>query len=166
MKRNLIFMNGEFTEITTMGIKFLTIAFIAENGKELYLELECSRINMSLWAEENVLPIMNGNMITEEKAKQKIIEFIKENYGEDKPVLVADVNQLLWNGICTLFDNTNPFFHIPIDFSTILFTKNIDIDVDRIQLAKDLGVNTKGFKENNALIDTRVLKACWDKLQK
>lgn len=164
MDRKLIFMDGEFTRLTTKGVKFLSLALIAENGKELYLEIE-QKEDVDPWVKENVLSLLEGNKVTEEEAKKKIINFIKENYGEDKPVLVADVNQFDWNGICELFGVWNvPFFYIPVDFSTILFTKGIDIDVDRLQLAKGLGINIEGFKQHNALTDARILKMCWDKL--
>ncbi|EQB4341435.1 TPA: hypothetical protein ACXDAZ_002677 [Clostridium botulinum] len=166
MKRNLIFMDGEFTKLTTKGVKFLSLAFITEEGKELYLEIEQPQEEIDGWVKDNVIPLLNKNKVSEEEAKEQIIEFIKENYGEDKPVLVADVNQFDWNGICELFGVWDiPFFYIPIDFSTILFTTGIDIDVDRLQLAKDLGINIEGFKQHNALTDTKILKMCWDKLK-
>jgi len=163
--RPLIFMDGEFTKLTTKGVKFLSIALIADNGKELYVEIKQDIDNIDSWVAENVMPLMQGNQITEEEAKQKIVDFIKDNYGEEKPVLVADVNQFDWNGICELFGVWNiPFFYIPIDFGTILFTKGIDIDIDRMELAKELGVNIQGFKQHNALTDTKILKECWNKL--
>lgn len=163
--RKLIFMDGEFTKLTTTGVKLLSLALITEDNKELYLEIEQNTKDIDLWVLENVIPYMNGVKISEEKAKEKIINFIKENYGEEKPVLVADVNQFDWNAICHLFGVWSiPFFYIPIDFSTILYTKNIDIDVDRIQLAKNLNINVEGFKQHNSLTDTKILKMCWDKL--
>lgn len=166
MDRNLIFMDGEFTKLTTKGVKFLSLAFITEEGKELYLEIEQPQEQVDGWVKDNVLPLLEGNKVTEEEAKEKIINFIKENYKEEKPVLVADVNQFDWNGICELFGVWDvPFFYIPIDFSTILFAKGIDIDVDRLELAKDLGINIEGFKQHNALTDTKILKVCWDKLK-
>lgn len=164
MDRKLIFMDGEFTRLTTKGVKFLSLALIAENGKELYLEIE-QKEDVDPWVKDNVLPLLNGNKVTEAEAIKIILNFIKENYGSEKPTLVADVNQFDWNGICELFGVWDiPFFYIPIDFSTILFTKGIDIDVDRIKLAKDLGINIDGFKQHNALTDTRILKMCWEKL--
>lgn len=166
MNKNLIFMDGEFTKLTTKGVKFLSIAFITTKGKELYLEIEQSKETVDPWVRENVLPLLNGNTVTEEQAKERICQFLKENYGEEKPVLVADVNQFDWNGICELFGVWDiPFFYIPIDFSTILYSKGIDIDIDRMQLAKDLDVNVEGFKQHNALTDTKILKMCWDKLK-
>ncbi|MCY6957882.1 3'-5' exonuclease family protein [Clostridium brassicae] len=166
MERKLIFMDGEFTKLTTKGVNFLSLALITEEGKELYLEIEQDKNDIDPWVQENVIPLLNGNAVTKEEAKEEIIEFVKENYGEDKPVLVADVNQFDWNGICELFGVWDiPFFYIPIDFSSILFTKGIDIDVDRIELAKNLGISIEGFKQHNALTDTKILKATWDKLK-
>ncbi len=163
--RKLIFMDAEFTKLTTTGVKFLSIALITMEGKELYLEIKQEKEEIDHWVQKNVLPLMQCNAVTEEEAKEKISGFLKENYKGEKPTLVADVNQFDWNGICTLFGVWDiPFFYIPIDFSTILFTKGIDIDIDRLELAKDLGVNIEGFKQHNALTDTKILKACWDKL--
>lgn len=166
MDRKIMFMDGEFTKLTTNGVKFLSLAFITQEGKELYLEIEQPQEKVDEWVKDNVIPLLNGNAITEEEAKAEIIKFVKENYGEEKPVIMADVNQFDWNGLCELFGVWDiPFFYIPLDFSTILFTKGIDIDIDRIQLAKYLGVNVDGFKQHNALTDTRILKMCWDKIK-
>lgn len=165
MKRKLIFMDGEFTKLTTKGVKFLSLALITEEGKELYLEIQQPNQDIDPWVKENVLPLLNGTAVTEKQAREEIIRFVKENYREDKPVMVADVNQFDWNGICELFGVWDiPFFYIPIDFSTILFSKGIDIDIDRIQLAKDLGIDIAGFKQHNALTDARILKYTWDKM--
>ena len=162
--RQLLFFDGEFTKLTTTGVRFLSMAFITEEGKELYLEISQPVEEVDPWVKENVIPYLNGTPISEEEAKEQIQKFISENY-DDKPVIVADVNQFDWNGLCHLFGTWDiPFFYIPIDFSTILFTKGIDIDVDREELAKEYGIDVSGFKKHNALSDTRVLFKCYQKL--
>lgn len=172
MKRNLIFMDGEFTKLKTTGIDFLSIALITESGKELYLEIKQNLEHADKWVIDNVCNHLTQEKVTEPQAREAIRVFLEENnlYFDDdflsKPVIVADVNQFDWNGLCTLFGLWNvPFFYIPIDFSTILFTKSIDIDVSREKLAESMGVDITDFKKHHALHDARIMKAMFEKLQ-
>ena len=92
----------------------------------------------------------------------QINKFIKENYGDEKPIVVADVNQFDWMGICELFGVWNiPFFYIPLDLSTVLYTKGINIDIDRSVLMDKYNINNKEYRKHHALDDTEQLYALW-----
>lgn len=164
-KRRKIFFDGEFTRLKTNGIDFLSVAFISDRGNELYLEINQDFKECDDWVVCNVVPYLNQNKVTVEEATQKIKEFVEKEYKNENPILVADVNQFDWIGICKLFGIWDiPFYYIPLDFSTILYAKGIDIDINRMYLAKEYGIDTNGYKQHNALADTRVLKMLWDKL--
>ena len=159
--QNIIFFDGEFTRLKTDGINFLSLAFVKPTGESLYIELDQPESECDSWVVDNVIPYLNGDKTSQEKAVKMISDFV----GNSKPTLIADVNQFDWMGICGLFGVWDiPFFYIPIDFSTILNVKGIDPDINRMELANSYGINTAGFKQHNALSDALVLKALYEKL--
>ncbi len=86
---NVIFMDGEFSGLYSDGIEFLSIALIKSTGDQLYLELfeyDESRIND--WVRRNVLSKLSGGKFSKEEVRKKISEFV----GNQKPYLIADVN--------------------------------------------------------------------------
>lgn len=159
--RRLVWFDGEFTFLSENNIKFLSMGFVADTGETLYLELKQDMADVGVWVKENVVPFLNpqDDALTESAAVEKIKEWLKEIYGDDKenkPVLVADVNAFDWNGINNLFSinpEDNPFFYIPLDFSTILYMYNIDIDIDRLELAESLNIDTSKIRKHHALDD-------------
>ena len=191
--KNVIFMDGEFTELSEKGTQFISIALIksvlnlnaipaamdATKDQEYYaINSDYNGRNCSQWVKENVLrPLyiqnVSGDMrnhYSEEtfnklvgKSEKQIAEEIKQFVGDSKPYLIADVNQFDWMGICALFGVWNvPFHYIPIDFASILWSKGIDPDVDRIEYAKSLGIDISRFKKHNALDDCKVLKELYE----
>lgn len=164
-KRRKIFFDGEFTKLKVDGIDFLSVAFISDKGNELYLEIVQNLKECDSWVAENVVPYLGQDKVTMEEAVTRIKDFVEKEYKNENPILVADVNQFDWIGICKLFGIWDiPFYYIPLDFSTILYAKGIDIDINRMYLAKEYDIDTTGYKQHNALADTKVLKMLWDKL--
>lgn len=159
---NIIFMDGEFTGLYPNGTEFLSIALIKPSGNELYLELsEYDALKVNDWVQRNVLPQLSGYKVSKEEARKNILKFV----GDQKPYLIADVNDFDWMGICGLLGvYEQPFNYIPVDFATILFANGVDPDVDRMELAKSLGINVSGYKQHHALDDARVLKLMYEKL--
>ena len=158
-----LFFDGEFCDLTTNGIKFLSIAFVKENGESLYLEIEQSKKDCSAWVLENVVPLLTGNTVTEEEAKKIILEFV----GDEQYQIIADVCQFDWMGICKLFGGPFqiPFFYIPIDLSSILYIHNFDMDESREKLLSDFGISIPGgVRKHNALYDALSCKALWEQL--
>lgn len=164
-KRRKIFFDGEFTKLKVDGIDFLSVAFISDKGNELYLEIVQNLKECDSWVAENVVPYLGQDKVTMEEAVTRIKDFVEKEYKNENPILVADVNQFDWIGICKLFGIWDiPFYYIPLDFSTILYAKGIDIDINRMYSAKEYDIDTTGYKQHNALADTKVLKMLWDKL--
>lgn len=180
--KKVIFMDGEFTELSAEGTQFISIAIIKPSGNEYYaINSDYDGKKCSEWVKENVLlPLyldkvsgdamrnnystLNFNKSFIGKPEKQIADEIRKFVGNEKPYLVADVNQFDWMGICGLFGVSNiPFHYIPIDFASILWSKGIDPDIDRESLAKEQGINTANFKKHNALDDVRVLKALYEK---
>lgn len=179
---NIIFMDGEFTELNENGTTFISIALVKPNGEYYYaINADYDAKKCTDWVKENVLVPLYTQTVhgdprnhcdalnfhkTYGKSEKKIAEEIKRFVGDSKPYLIADVNQFDWMGICGLFGVWNvPFFYIPIDFASILWSKGIDPDVNRGEFAKGQGIDISNFKKHNALDDTKVLKALYEKLQ-
>lgn len=190
---NVIFMDGEFTELNEKGTQFISIALIKtiktvrdygiaqfKNDEYYAINSDYNSKNCTDWVKENVLLPLYTQTVhgdprnqfdaldfhkTYGKSENQIAEEIKQFVGDSKPYLIADVNQFDWMGICGLFGVWNvPFFYIPVDFASILWSKGIDPDVNRENFAKEQGIDIANFKKHNALDDTRVLKALYEKL--
>ncbi|MEK6963648.1 MAG: hypothetical protein AABX70_04430 [Nanoarchaeota archaeon] len=163
MKREIIFMDAEFPELSAFGTEFLSIALIKPSGEELYLEIE-TEVQPNEWVKKNVVPYLTGNKISKEEAKKQLLSFI----GSNKPYFVSFVPVFDWMGVCAYFGPAKqslPFYWIPIDFANILLMKGIDPEQDKLKLAQSLGINTKGIQLHNALSDVRLLKMLWEKIQ-
>lgn len=162
---NIIFMDGEFAKLKPNGIDLLSIALIKPNGEELYLEIEYNG-EIDPWVKDNVVPYLTNNKVSKERA----VTLIKEFVGANKPTLVAHICAFDWMGICNLFDANSsdeilskvPFFWIPIDFSSILFYRGLS-GVSLLNIAKQFNIELEG-NLHNALYDTRLLKAVYEKL--
>ena len=68
MNKRLVFMDGEFTKLTSKGVKFLSIAFISDTHQKLYIEIDQSKEKIDSWVIENVLPFLNETKVTQENA--------------------------------------------------------------------------------------------------
>ena len=163
MPRDIIFMDAEFPVLSAYGTEFLSIALIKQSGEELYLEIE-TETEPSDWVKENVIPYLTGKKISKEEAQRRILHFI----GPHKPYFVSLVPCFDWMGICALFGvnkNDMPFFWIPIDFANILLMKHIDPEQDKLELARNLGIDVTGIQLHHALSDARLLKLLWNKIR-
>lgn len=170
--RRLVWFDGEFTFLRENNIKFLSMGFVADTGETLYLEIKQDMADVGIWVKRHVLSKMGSqdDAITESAAVKEINNWLKSIYGDDeenKPVLVADVNDFDWNGIVNLFTlnpNDLPFFYIPLDFSTILYMYNIDIDINRLELSESLGIDISNVRKHHALDDALLSKKIYEHL--
>ncbi|HLD04872.1 MAG TPA: hypothetical protein VJG90_04095 [Candidatus Nanoarchaeia archaeon] len=162
MKREIIFMDAEFPQLSAYGTEFLSIALIKPSGEELYLEIE-TEAQLTEWVQRNVVPYLIGNKTSKEEAKKQLLAFI----GPNKPYFVSFVPCFDWMGICAYFGPNKqdlPFYWIPIDFANILLMKGIDPEQDKLKLAKSLRIDTSGLRLHNAIDDARLLKKLWEKV--
>lgn len=157
--QNIVFFDTEFSSLDLDRGEILSLAFVKLNGEELYLELDFKG-EVDKWPKENILPGLNKEKVAPKEAVKKIEEFI----GNDKPYLMAYVNQFDMAYFYKIFglDNFNERFNwIPIDFASILFAMNIspEILVEREAGFFDkMGIDLTKYHQHNALDDARILR--------
>ncbi|MFH1749656.1 MAG: 3'-5' exoribonuclease [bacterium] len=167
MKKELIFLDTEFSSLNPYKGEIISIGLVKENGKELYLELEFKN-EADKWVKKNILPNLNQEKASRSEAKKQIISFI----GKEKPYLVAFVNQFDIVYLHKLFgkeDFNSTFFWIPIDFASILYEKGYDPEEyfkNQKDFVRKLGIDPNKFKQHNALDDAKLLKEVYSKSKK
>jgi len=165
MKKELIFLDTEFSSLNPYKGEILSIGLVKENGDELYLELEFDG-EVDEWVKTNILPNLNQEKVTREEAKKQIKEFV----GNQKPYLVAFVNQFDVVYLHKLFgkdDFNDTFFWIPIDFASILFTKVYNPEEyfnNQKEFVSKLGIDSGEYKQHNALDDAKLLREVYFKI--
>lgn len=174
-----IFFSTEFTELTKNG-QLLSIGFVTEEGEKFYGEISDYNVaNMDDWTKRNVLPKMLKEKITEledkntevfygskeELAKKVEIWLRTHKSGMEIIQMVADVCQYDWVLFQDLFGGgfEMPMFiyYIPLDLSSILWTKGLVLDINREEFVDHNSTNNK----YNALEDALVCKKVYEKLQ-
>lgn len=156
--RMRVFLDAEFTSLS-QGAELISLALVAENGRELYLEFEFDRTKASNWVVEYVIPELTEEMVSRTEGRRLIEEWLShfeevEIWGD---VLAYDwvLFCQLWGGVERLPSNVS---HIPMDFATALQVAGLDPSLDRSALAKIRAV------KHNALWDARVLRECYRKV--
>ncbi len=162
--KNIIFVDTEFTSLDPYEGELLSIGLVKFNGKELYLELE-QKGETSEWVKENVIQFL----IEEKVSRQEVIARIKKFIGEESPYMIAYVNQFDTIYLHKLLGvENNPFFWIPIDFASMLFSLNIDPEKynkgEESGFYKKIGVDYKKYRKHHALDDARLLREVYLKL--
>jgi DNA polymerase III epsilon subunit-like protein len=157
--KNIIFFDTEFSSLDLRKGEILSLAFIKLNGEELYLELEFSGV-VDEWPKKNILP----NLTKDKVSKEQAIKLIEQFIGNDKPYVVAYVNQFDMAYFYNLFDLDNfndKFSWIPIDYASIFFSLGInpDVLVDRKKSFFDkLQIDLSKYTQHNALDDAKLLR--------
>jgi len=152
---NIIFVDTEFSTLDPYKGEILSIGLVKSSGEELYLELEYNG-ECSDWVKENILPTLNGPKISREEALAKIKKFV----GDSKPFMVSFVNSfdvMYLYKLIKLTKNQDPFFWIPIDFASIMFSQGLNPE-NYLDFASSLGIDVKEYKQHNALDDAKLLK--------
>ncbi len=158
--RKIIFADGEFTGLYPDGTEFLSLTLIKENDEELSLEIETTT-QINDFTKENVVPHLIGNIISKQEARDKIRKFV----GDEKPYFLSYVNSFDWMGICGLFWVFEvPFFWIPLDFASLLFSKWIAPETTPEELAEKYGISLENHQKHSALDDARLLKKVYEKM--
>lgn len=159
MKRTKVFMDCEFTGLH-QGTTLISIGMIAEDGRELYCELnDYDKTQIDDWLKDNVIAnLHNTNPINTEQLRKAIEGFI-EPY--DTVEIWSDClsyDWVLFNQIWGhAFNIPKAIYYIPFDLCTLFKVKGIDPDVSREEYA---GM-TKGSQKHNALWDAKVIRECY-----
>ena len=167
MKKELIFLDTEFSSLDPYKGEILSIGLVKENGDELYLELEFEG-DVDEWVKTNILPDLTQKKVSREEAKKQIKQFV----GDTKPFIVAYVNQFDVIYLYKLFgtkDLNDIFFWIPIDYASILFTKIDDPEgyfKNQKEFVSKLGINPNAYTQHNALDDAKLLREVYFKIVK
>lgn len=155
---NIVFLDTEFSTLDPYKGEILSVGIVKLNGEELYLELEYDG-NVSEWVEKNIIPTLNSSKVDRNEAKKLIKDFI----GDKRPYAVGFINQ--FDAIYTykLFGvDKHPFYWIPIDFASILFSYGINPEDYILENKTDffgkLGIDLEKFKQHNALDDAKLLR--------
>lgn len=163
---NIIFVDAEFTSLDPSEGEILSLALIKRDDSELYLELEIpDGTPVDPWVTEHVIPSLSGEKIPREEACERVREFV----GDDKPYLVAYVNQFDTVFLHKLFGlNRWPFRWLPIDFASMLFFLGFDpeklFDADKtLSRARDIPRSGE-HRIHHALSDARLLRDIYRKL--
>jgi len=163
--KNIIFFDTEFSSLDLRKGEILSLAFVKLSGEELYLELEFGR-EVDEWPRNNILP----NLTKDKVSKEQAIKLIEQFIGNDKPYVVAYVNQFDMAYFYKLFglDNFNDKFNwIPIDYASILFSLGInpEVLVNREKSFFDkMQIDLSKYTQHNALDDARLLRELYLKL--
>lgn len=156
-----IFFDTEFTGLH-QGTTLISIGMIAEDGRELYCELnDYDKTQIDDWLQDNVIEnLHNTNPINTEQLRKTIEGFI-EPY--DKVEIWSDCLSYDWVLFNQIFGHAfnipKSIYYIPFDLSSMLKIYGYDPDIDR-KLFSEMGNETK----HNALSDAKMVKACYDKI--
>ncbi len=170
MTNNVIFWDTEFSSLDPYKGELLSIGMVKPGGEELYLELEFSG-EADPWVKENVLPLLSGRKVSRKKAMEEITAFL----GENKPHLVAYVNQFDVIYLYKLLGAKTttkeyPFHWIHFDFATMLAMLGKDPEAmthkNLPAFAASLGIQANTGGSHHALNDARLLKRVYETLVK
>jgi len=160
-----IFFDTEFTGLhqrTTL----ISIGLVAETGETFYAELDdYDKSQLDDWLLKNVIPNLGGADVI---GDQREVSIALTNWlAQFKQVeMWADTLAYDWVLFCDLFGDAfkipKNVYYIPFDIATLFKIKGIDPDVNREQFA---GLQA-GMQKHNALWDAKVIKACYEKLEK
>mgnify|MGYP000906151961 CR=1 FL=1 len=176
-----LFFDTEFTGLTRDTF-LISLAFYGNDGCWFYAEFnDYDESKLSEWHIENVIKKLEfGNIekyfaeeerkITLKDCKDEIVKHLTAWLKLfDAIEIWADVPHYDWVLLCDLFGGAlnlpKNIHYICRDIATLLFAKNIDVDIIRTGFVKDELMNVD-LKQHNALFDAMVGKLCYEKLIK
>ena len=129
-------------------IDLLSIGIVAEDGRELYLEIaETDWSKASPWVRDNVIVYLGkGPTVGREEARSHVLEFI----GTDDPEIWAYYASYDWVALCQLFGT---LMDLPAGWPR--FCRDLK------QLAKDLPLPAQTTTLHHALEDARWTRESW-----
>ncbi|NTV55352.1 MAG: hypothetical protein HGA16_02535, partial [Candidatus Moranbacteria bacterium] len=76
---NVVFFDAEFTSLDPRRGEILSIAIVKPSGEELYLEIDRSEDLVHPWVRENILPLLDGDPISPDSARERVEHFIGDS---------------------------------------------------------------------------------------
>lgn len=156
-----VFFDTEFTGLHK-NTTLISIGMVAEDGRELYRELnDYNLLDVDEWLENNVIANLDGSNSVNTKQLAKDIEQFIEPY--DKVEIWSDCLAYDWVLFCNIwghaFNIPKKIYYIPFDICTLFKIKGVDPDVNRESFS-----GMTGGPKHNALWDAKVIKECYAKL--
>lgn len=131
-------------------IDLMSIGIVAEDGRELYLELaECDLSKASDWVKENVIPHLNQEPVSRDYAREAIRDFMGEY-----PEIWAYYADYDWVALCQLFGT---MMELPTGWP--MYCRDLQQFADAYGNPK---LPEQSSTEHNALNDARWTKAAFE----
>ena len=179
-----VFFDTEFSGLQ-QDAQLLSIGLVHENGQTFYAEVsDYDENTLSEWVKQNVIPKMilegyainestheNGNFVL--RGAKHIIAKELANWLQSfnsQMIMVADVLAYDWVLFCdlwgTAFAIPSNVFYIPVDLSTLLFAKDYDPDISRVDLVKQFTPSGEldNIDTHNALTDAQMCKIIYENI--
>lgn len=161
----IIFFDAEFSSLDPYHGEILSVGLVKPDGSQLYLELEFDG-DYDPWVKKNVLPHLGK---TEKVSRRKARNQMKKFVGKSRPFLLSYVNHFDSVFLIKIFGDKEkwPFFWIPLDFATMLFTQRQRPDAlsgKNTQLYRQLGIDYQKYQKHNALDDALLLREVYLKM--
>jgi DNA polymerase III epsilon subunit-like protein len=165
-KKNIIFIDTEFTDLDPYKGEILSIGIVKLNGDELYLELE-SDAEPSDWVKKHIVPSLKETKVSKAEAIKNVESFL----GGKLPFAVGFVDNYDVIYMTKIFGAGKlPFRWMTVDFASILFA--IGVNPVKFQLDssgatsfyKKLGIDMKKYRNHHALDDAKLLRDVWLKI--
>jgi len=181
-----IYFDTEFTGLH-QNTTLISIGMISETGKKFYAEFYgYDKAQIDPWLQENVVDNLLYNNIaafTSATLIQTLCTDTDDHYVALYPTHIKEVlttwleqfgeveiwsdclayDWVLFNDIFGhAFNIPKNVYYIPFDICTLFKVKNINPDISREEF---IGGSVEGAK-HNALYDAKVIKACYENLQK
>ena len=169
-----VYFDSEFTGLH-QNTTLISIAFVAENGKKLYIEFtDYDRTQINEWIQANVIDNLWSTIrpIPWQEdveyyflSKKEAVHVIRDWFSnfEDEVEMWGDCLAYDWMLFCELFGGAmyipNIISYIPLDLSTLMAINGIDPDVSRKELSKFNG------NQHNALSDATMIKLCYEYIE-
>lgn len=165
-KKNLIFIDTEFTDLDPYKGELLSVGIIKLNGDELYIEIEHDG-EATEWVTKHIIPTLTQPKVNRDDAGRLIREFL----GKEMPFAVGFVDNYDVIYLTKIFGAGNlPFRWITIDFASILFA--IGVNPVKFQLDssgakafyRKIGIDMKQYRQHHALDDAKLVRDVWMKI--
>lgn len=165
-KKNLIFIDTEFTDLDPYKGELLSVGIVKLSGEELYIELQHDG-EATEWVLKHIVPTLTGEKLSKQEAEKQIREFL----GDTMPFAVGFVDNYDVIYLTKIFGAGKlPLRWMTIDFASILFA----IGVNPVKFMADtsgakafyrkLGIDLKQYRQHHALDDAKLLRDVWLKI--
>lgn len=171
-----VFFDTEFTGLH-QNTTLISIGLIAENGQTFYAELtDYNKSQIDDWLQENVIDNLflvgkgvnrTANLLTVKGPTEFVKKHLEAWITQLGPVEIwSDCLSYDWVLFNQLFGHAfnipDNIHYIPFDISTYLKLAGYDPDISREKFAGEISSD----KKHNALHDAKVIKACYERLNK